>query len=594
MAYKSEYTKLVEQLVLGKKIDQLVLRGKTYKFSDKQSEFISDMNGGVHKFILASGGRGSGKSLALCVKMYLMCKGFPGIRILLGRKNLSDIDKTTLQDLFRLMPPNDYEHRVKDGLINFRNGSQIVLLGLDAMQSGNIGDMKKAQQKTKSMNIGAYFIDQLEEIEYEVFQALNDTMRMVSPEMAEFLSTAPQHLKDAANQMDTTEVLKYFDILDYPRQGNMTTNPANFWAYHYFKLNERMNEDGHWIPKQATHFTLTKTDKHQVTFNDGKTSLIELKSIETVLSKDWIESNLKINNLHTAVEDYFDDLRMGKIPLPPDMNFRQGFESYYLETSMLDNKDNLPPDFLKDRLNREESYVRRMVYGEWNLDVLLKGSVFSKENIRYLESLVRPPLYVKEGCEIFEEPGNLEYRMGIDPSEGVVDPSSISVVSFQGRKVAKWNGMIPIQGLADKVKFLYYKYNKPLIVVESNSGAGLIREIRDLRLYRRKMLDEKYDKDTEKLGFRMSWESKAQLIEHFQNLLRNKAVKIYDRKTVEEMKTFLWSDEATQSGAGASRGFHDDDIISTLLAFWDFSPKKAEEIIVQRTRQVNKRTFQYS
>jgi hypothetical protein len=63
---------------------------------------------------------------------------------------------------------------------------------------------------------------------------------------------------------------------------------------------------------------------------------------------------------------------------------------------------------------------------------------------------------------------------------------------------------------------------------------------------------------------------------------------------VEEMKTFLWSDEATQSGAGASRGFHDDDIISTLLAFWDFSPKKAEEIIVQRTRQVNKRTFQYS
>jgi hypothetical protein len=114
MAYESEYTKLVKQLVLGKKIDQLVLRGKTYKFSDKQSEFISDMNGGIHKFVLASGGRGSGKSLALCVKIYLMCKGFPGIRVLLGRKNLSDIDKTTLQDLFRLMPPNDYEHRVKD------------------------------------------------------------------------------------------------------------------------------------------------------------------------------------------------------------------------------------------------------------------------------------------------------------------------------------------------------------------------------------------------------------------------------------------------------------------------------------------------
>lgn len=494
LAIENQWTKLVRELLAGKKIDEITLKGRTFKFSPKQSEFISDLSTD-HKFMLFSGGRGCGKSLALCIKIYLIAKGFPGIRMLLGRKHISDIEKTTLQDLFKIIPASDYEYRVKDGLLNFSNGSQLVLLGLDAMQSGSVGDMKKAEQKTKSMNLGCYFIDQLEEIEYGVFQKLNDTLRMVQ--------TIP-------------------GLPDYPRQGNMTTNPANFWAYHYFKLNERMDEDGNWIPK-----------------------------------------------------------------VYPD--------TLLLEGSMLDNQANLPPDFIRDRMNREESYVRRFVYGEWNMDILTKGAVFAKEHIRHLETMVKPPLKTEEGCEIFEEPRNgIEYRMGVDPSEGVVDPSSISVVSQEGRKVAKFNGMIPLTALADKVKFLYYKYHKPLIVPESNTGAALIREIRDLRVFTRKRTDEKWDVETDKLGFRMSHESKQQLITHFVQLLRQKVPKIYDRKTIEEMKVFIWNDEATQQGAGASRGFHDDDIISTMLAYWDFNPKKVEDIMVAKTAVVNrKKQFQY-
>ncbi len=473
-------------------IRELTLNGTTYKFSDKQAEFISTLTG--PKFILASGGRGSGKSLALCVKMYLFCKGFPGIRVLLGRKNLSDIEKTTLQDFFRLVPSTEFEYRVKDGLINFKNGSQIVLLGLDAMQSGNAGDIKKAQQKTKSMNLGAYFLDQLEEIEYDVFQALNDTMRMKAPQ----------------------------GQLDYPRQGNMTCNPANFWAYHYFKQNERLNEDGHWVPK---------------------------------ISQDAL----------------------------------------VLESSMLDNKDNLPEDFVRDRLNREESYVRRMVYGEWSIDVMTKGSVFAKEHISYLSSLIKKPVAIEEDCEIYFQPGNTEYRMGVDPSEGLTDPSSISVVDNAGRKVAKFNGKLPINGLADKVKFLYYKYHKPLIIPESNSaGAALIREIRDLRVYRSKRTEFKTDIETERLGFRTTWDSKQQLIAHFQKLLRERKVKIYDPRTIEEMKTFVWTNDATRVGAGASSGFHDDDVMSTLLAYWEFNPEKIEEMAVARSRPQVRKRFQYA
>jgi hypothetical protein len=246
-------------------------------------------------------------------------------------------------------------------------------------------------------------------------------------------------------------------------------------------------------------------------------------------------------------------------------------------------------------LGNGEDYVKRFVFGEWTTDVLLKGTVFAKEHIAYLESMRKPPLEILEECEIYEDPKpGIDYRMGVDPSEGITDPSSISVVDSSGRKVAKFNGKLPIIGLADKVKFLYYKYNKPLIIPESNAaGAALIREIRDLKVYTRKQTEFKYDKETERLGFRMTSDSKQQLISHFQRLLRDRKIRIYDFKTVEEMKSFMWSNEATQQGAGAARGFHDDDIMSTLLAYWDFSPERVIEIQAARTRPQTKRSFQY-
>lgn len=511
--YESAYVKLGQAILDGQKVNEITLKGKLYKFSyteeefvamalqsgwDRdiaeyyakeykpvQSDFISDFKS---DFCLNSGGYGSGKSLALYVKLILMCKCFPGNRILLGRKTLSDIDRAILPDLFDLMPPTWYEHRVKDGVINFTNGSQIVLFGLDAMQSGNVSDIKKAQQKLKSLNLGAYFIDQLEEIEFEVFEVLNSRLRRT----------------------------------DVPfRQGNMDTNPANFWAYHQFKQNQKWNGEA------------------------------------------WVED--------------------------PDSRSR------LFEASMLQNP-HLPGDYIRRQLSMGEDYVRRFVKGEWTTDILLKGTVFAKEHIAELSGMVKPPMDREEGCEIYEHarPG-IEYQMGVDPSEGVVDPSSVTVVSSEGKKVAKFNGKLPIQGLADRVKFLYYKYHQPLIVPESNSsGTALIREIRDLRVYRRKQLDYRNDRETEKLGFRTSSDTKAQLIENFQRLLREKVPKIYDQKTIEEMKSFMWSDTAQQKGAGAAPGFHDDDVMSTMLAFWEFNPTRVMERQAEQAKPRGKKRFQYA
>jgi hypothetical protein len=463
-----------EAILNGKKVHEITLNGQTYRFNPKQIEFISDLKS---DFCLAAGGYGSGKSLALYIKLVLFLQCFPGNVVLLGRKTISDITRAILPDLFNIIPPSWYEYRVKDSVINFKNGSQIILFGLDAMQSGAIGDIKKAEQKLKSINLGAFFIDQLEEIEQEVFISLISRLRL--------------------NRVPI-------------RQGNMTTNPANFWAYDNFVAN----------------------------------------------------------------------------PLP-------GYTLY--QSSMIDNQANLPEDYLRKQLAMGEDYIRRFVKGEWTTDVLLKGTVFAKEHIQYLELMRKQPLLVEEECEIYEEARrDLTYRMGVDPSEGIVDPSSISVISENGKKVAKFNGKIPIPGLIDKVKFLYYKYSRPLIIPEANAaGVALIEGIKDLNIYKRRQFEYKDKREIEKIGFRTTWASKQALIAHFQELLRDKQVKIFDKKTTEEFKVFVWNDEASQSGAGASRGFHDDDVMSTLLGFWEFNPVEVDDFKVAQQRIPRRKTFQY-
>jgi hypothetical protein len=512
------YEEIGKALLEGKRLERFELNGKTFIFNyskeefidialksgwprdfaeeraeiyesskvdgfSVQSRFISDLKS---DYCLNSGGYGSGKSIALYVKLILFCMCFPGNRVLLGRKTMADIDRAILPELFDLMPSSWYTHRVKDGLINFKNGSQIILFGLEAMQSGSVADIKKAQQKLKSLNLGAYFIDQLEEVELSVVDTLNSRLRRKEVPL---------------------------------RQGNSDCNPANFWAYFQFKLKQRQ-EDNQWVPD-------------------------------------------------------------------PDNN------SALYESSMLHNPQ-LPWDYIRKQLSMEDSYRKRFVYGEWTTDVLLKGTVFSKENIQKLETMARPPREVREGCEIFEDPSPSEiYQIGVDPSEGVVDPSSISVVSGNGREVAKFNGYVTIPELADKIKFLHYNYNKGLIIPEVNRSS-ILEHIKDLRVYRRRQMDYKEKRETEKLGFVTSWSSKEALITHFQQLLRQGVPKIYHRKTIEEMKAFVWSDEASRQGASASPGFHDDNLMATLLAFHDFNPKRVEEIKVARSRPHPKKKFQYS
>lgn len=466
----------IEDWVLKDSAGNLI---KEIKLNDKQKEFINSRT----RYTLLSGGFASGKTTGFIIKLYLLSVFFPGNRILLGRKTRQDVERATLPDIFDVFPQGTYEHKVGPGKIVFPNGSEIIFFGLDALQSGAGQDIKKAEQAIKSLNLGAVFIDQLEEIDFRVFEALSGRLRRNVPF----------------------------------QQMNFTTNPANFWAYDYFKVNPRAG-----------------------------TKLIE--------------------------------------------------------TSMLDNKMNLSKEFIDDMLQKPKRYVDRYVYGLWSPDTLVEGGVFDEEYIKAQMLHVRNPIRTLDGIEIFEEPKNHEYQIGVDPSTGANDPCGIKVVDKEtGELVASYRGYVPNNVQVEKavqLAMLYSKFKKPLIIPEATGvGEAFVNDLKKVydRIYEREIHNQREKKVTKKLGFYTTHASKNLLVEHMRNLCDKKFPKIRDKETVEEMKTFIYSNEAQMKGAGAQNGYHDDQIMSTMLAYWNVAPITVREasIFERLNRQKAKKVIKY-
>lgn len=433
----------------------------------KQIEFINSKS----RYTLFCGGFAAGKTTPFIMKMWLLSMWFPGNRILLGRKTRQDIERATLPDIIDVFPPGTYEYKVGPGKIVFPNGSEIIFFGLDALQAGVGQDIKKAEQAIKSLNLGAVFIDQLEEIEYRVFEALTGRLRRNVPF----------------------------------QQMNFTTNPANFWAYDYFKTNPRPN-----------------------------TKLIM--------------------------------------------------------TSMMDNKINLSKEFIEDQLTKGELYVKRYVFGEWSPDTMVQGGVFPAEYIKEQNFHTRAPIRTVNGMEIYEEPLEHIYQIGVDPSQGVIDPCAIKVVDKDtGILVASFKGFVNTQVQVEKtvqLALMYSRYKRPLVIPEVN-GAGLafveaLKKIWD-DIYIADAPDKLKTGIGNKLGWTTSHSSKTRLIENMKMLLNKHFAKIRDASIVEEMKTFIYSDEANMKGAGAQNGYHDDQIMATMLAYWGVVPRTLkEESLIRR------------
>lgn len=443
------------------------VNGRKITFTETQKQFINDRS----RYCLACGGIASGKTLAFLIKIQMLCLFFPDNRILLGRKSRTNVEASLLPDFFDLCPPEWVTYKVGPGIIEFFNGSEIIIKGLDVLQAGSEVELKKAIADIRGLNLGGIFIDQLEEIEIKAFEALQDRMR-----------------RDVGYQ-----------------QFNATMNPANHWAYDFFKENPRPN---------------TK----------------------------------------------------------------------YLSFSTLENSKNLPEEYLRDRLAMGESYVRRFLYGEWTPELMTEASVFPNELLHEQKIWQKTPLRDQDGIKIYEEPDSrYTYQIGVDPSEGTIDPCCIQVSCVEtGNQCAVYSGFVNATTIVERAVWLAQQYSirsAPLMVIESNGGGLAVIELMKQkydRIYERESFNYREQKSTTKLGFATTFQTKKLLIEHLISLLRKKYVKIRDEQTLKELFTFVYSNEAQKKGAGAQPGFHDDRVMALMMSLWNISPIKAQEEAVEQ------------
>jgi len=136
------------------------------------------------KHVVFAGGFGTGKTDALVVEALAQTLLIPGNLGLIGRKTIDSFRKSTLETLLRLAPPGSIiRHNKTEHEIEFVNKSKIVYMQLDAGRD--------AVDRIKSMNLGWFAIDQLEEIDQEVYLSAQGRLRRKGANRCDFHTVNP-------------------------------------------------------------------------------------------------------------------------------------------------------------------------------------------------------------------------------------------------------------------------------------------------------------------------------------------------------------------------------------------------------------------
>ena len=220
-------TELAEKWLLGQ---QDVEGYNEIVFTEKQKLSFN----AKERHNLVSGGLSSGKTLSqIIIKSIILANLFPGSRTIIGRKSKENAQNTFLKDFQEIVPPDAYELQVGQGKIIWPNGSSSEFWGLDSLVSGD--DTGKSPQKLKSHNFHFAFLDQLEEIDKDLYDSLTSRVRARMCKHEERLST---HFKKKGQIIfSRCELCKMVSF----NQINSTINPANHWAHEFFKASPHLN-----------------------------------------------------------------------------------------------------------------------------------------------------------------------------------------------------------------------------------------------------------------------------------------------------------------------------------------------------------------
>jgi len=175
----------------------------TYSLLPSQTKFVNS----AAKYVMYSGGYGSGKSAAACMALLRQCT-IPGNEILLLRKTLVSLKKSTLVSLIGgahpILPRGSYTYLKAEGLIQVNGGATIYTAGLDE------------PTRIRSMNLGLAVIDEVSELTEEEFNEVRYRLRNTVGSRQLFCCTNPAGVNH--------HLYKFFFLTDKPNRQVITAS----------------------------------------------------------------------------------------------------------------------------------------------------------------------------------------------------------------------------------------------------------------------------------------------------------------------------------------------------------------------------------
>jgi len=127
-----------------------------------QLEFVHSKK----RYVLNSGGVGSGKTYSIVIKTLLLIANYPGIFILIGAQTYPLLRDTTLREFLNVVPDDIIQsyNKTQQHFI-FKNKSEVIFRSFDD------------PNKLKSLNLGACGIEEMTDINEEIFKMIRTRMR---------------------------------------------------------------------------------------------------------------------------------------------------------------------------------------------------------------------------------------------------------------------------------------------------------------------------------------------------------------------------------------------------------------------------------
>jgi hypothetical protein len=225
---------------------------------------------------------------------------------------------------------------------------------------------------------------------------------------------------------------------------------------------------------------------------------------------------------------------------------------------------------------------KRKVAQEYLCNFLASGDTFlNVDDLSYLNEQVRPPSRKDGHVWIWGEPvPDKKYVISADVARGDAhDFSTFHVTCVEDMEVvAEYMGKIPPEKFALVLDEWGRLYNEALICPENNSfGYHTCVTLRDgvagktqpyPRLWYKQNRGELFDyfvPPEESLpGFSTQGASRQLITTKLEEVIRNKRLRIYSKRTYEQMQAFIWKGNKPQAQADS----HDDLILSLAITAW--------------------------